>query len=388
MAEQTLWTSYTPAVTNENDSQQYALGTTFYAVASGWVLGVKWRFPDTLPTGSVTAKLWRNDGDDTVLASGTELASATFSAPVAGTVNEVRFAAPVAIVANQDYVVSIKTADRYVATSGYDPFDLGGSGLSVGDLRAPANGSDPIGVGTLHNGKLNDLTGHQYPHQTFSNANYWVDVIFTTDDPSGATPSSSDTGTGTDAATVAAAATGSDAGTGTQNQTLTTSLASSQSGTGTEAQTLAGSSSSTDTGAGTQDQALAALVASAESGVVAELQALIAAQSGSESGVATEGWSLVVAHTSSELGLGADDEDVPSLMSSDSATGTETQSLAVLLTGADSANLIESTLREIEGVQDTQQYPITIIHRQPGITIQRTTGLTIARTPPGVTIRS
>lgn len=338
MAEQTLWTSYTPTLTNENDATAYNLGTEFYADAPGWVLGVKWRFPNTLPTGSVTAKLWGVVGDDTNQANATELASATFSAPVAGAVNEVRFASPVPISANVVYVVSIRTADRYVISGGY-------FGISVdnGNLHAPANGTDPIGVGTLRNGKLNSDGSHTYPHQTFGAANYWVDVIFTTDDPVGTDVDSSDAGTGTDAATLGAAVAGSDTGTGTQAQSLAT------------------------------------LLAAAEQAVMTELQTIGAQLNASDSGVGTEGWTLVVVNSSSDTGTGTENTGAPELTSSDSATGTETQSLAVAVMGSDSANALETTNRQIEGVQETPQHPITIIHRTPQLTIQRKT--------PGITIR-
>lgn len=389
MVEQTLWTSYTPAVTNANDSQQYALGTNWYAVVPGWSLGAKWRFPDTLPTGSVTAKLWRVDGDDTQLASGVELASATFVSPVAGAVNEVRWSTPIVIDANLEYNVSIKTADRYVASPGYDPFDLGGTGITSGDLRAPANGSDPIGLGTLHNGVLNDLTGHQFPYQTFSNSNYWVDVIFTTDDPTGATPSSSDAGTVTDAATVAASATGTDTGTGTQNQTLSTSLTSADTAALSQNQTLTTTLSGTDTGTGANNQTLAASASGIDQGTVAEGQTVSATGTGSDAGALSEGWSLVVSHASSDSGTGSDDEEPPTFMSSDSGTLIETQALLVGLSSSDSANLIEVGIRQIEGeAGEVPQYPITIIHRTPGVTIRRVSpGVSVYRELPGITIR-
>lgn len=337
MAEQTLWTSYTPDVTNANDSQQYGLGTTFYSVVPGWVLGVKWRFPDTLPSGSVSGKLWRNDGDDTLLASGTELASATFSAPVAGTVNEARFAVPVAIVANQDYVVSIKTPDRYVASPGYDPFDLGGTGLSSGDLRAPANGSDPIGVGTLHNGKLNDLTGHQYPYQTFSNGNYWVDVIFTTDNPAGEQKEGTDAFTLSEAWALVSSGSATDTATASESQTLTASLTPTDSITATEAANLA---------------------------IVTGL---------ADEFLFGESWSLQVIHDQAD-GITATDSPAPlGIEATDSFSASEAWSLAVTLSASELIIATDVGSRQIEGQDDLiPTSGITIVRRNPQITIQRT----------------
>lgn len=338
MAEQTLWTSYTPAITDANDSQQYGLGTTFYSVTPGWVLGVKWRFPDTLPSGSVTAKLWRNDGDDTLLASGTELASATFSAPVAGTVNEVRFVTPIAISANVDHVVSIKTPDRYVATSGYDPWDTGSGngGVVSGDLRAPENGTDPLLVGTLHNGKLNDLTGHQYPYQTFSNANYWVDVIFTTDNPAGEAKD------GTDAFTL------------------------------NEAWDVVSSYSATDTATASEAQTLAVSVALAEPVTATDTENLAVATGAADQFLFGESWSLEVFHTAEETVTATESPAPLGIEATDSFSATEAWTLAVTLAASEIVTAVDSGARQIEGQDEViPTSSITIVRRNPQITIQK-----------------
>lgn len=383
MVEQTLWTTYSPTSTNATDAQEYALGVTWYTVTPGWCLGAKWRFPSTLPTGSVTAKLWRVTPPDTVQANATELASATFASPTAGVVNEVRWSSPVAVTANTIYVVSIKTADRYVVSSNFFTVTV-----TSGDLRAPQGNTDPLGTGTVFNGKLNTNAGHLFPHQSFSFSNYWVDTIFTTDDPSGANKSSSDTGTITDAQTVTAALAGSDTATLSEGQTLATSRPSSDSATLLEGQTLATSRPSSDTATLSEANTLSAVLAGLDTASLSEGNILLAVLAGSDTASLTEGWTLTVHHNDTDS-IGLTDTSGPiRLLSGDAITMAEGQVLTAVLSSSDSAILTDIGIRTIEGEGGVSEFPLTIVRPAPGLTVVRQPPeLTIKREPPGIIIK-
>jgi len=110
--------------------------------------------------GPHTGKLWS--------ASGTLLASATFSGETASGWQEVRFATPVAITANTNYVASYYTASGFYSVT-YPYFT---SPVYSPPLSALANG-DGGGNGVYRYG-----TGGGFPTSTFQSANYWVDVVF------------------------------------------------------------------------------------------------------------------------------------------------------------------------------------------------------------------
>lgn len=170
---QSLWAGVgTPAVTNASDGAPgLTLGTVVYANVDGRVRGVSWRFPDTLPSGTVTGLLYGM----TALGAGDLLASAAFAAPVAGAWCTQLFAAPVAVAADDPLIVAIWTPDRYVATSSF--WDDGA--VTSGDLVGVQDGTDPFGLGATRNGRFNSGAAPAFPANTFNATNYWVDVLFT-----------------------------------------------------------------------------------------------------------------------------------------------------------------------------------------------------------------
>lgn len=161
-----IFTSQTPALTNQSDGNTYSLGTTFYSTSAGNATGVRWYFPTTLPTGTITGKLWSN--------SGTELGSATFSSPTAGAWNTATFSSSVAISANTPYVVSVGPVNRYVATSGL----FSSAGITNSPLVAPQDNTNPLGGGTLRNGKFDINASHIFPTSTFGGNCYFPDLVF------------------------------------------------------------------------------------------------------------------------------------------------------------------------------------------------------------------
>jgi hypothetical protein len=99
-----------PALTNLNDSQTFNLGVKFRSSSAVPCVGVRWRVPDTVPSGQCKVALWSG--------AGSRLASATVTYSVSGQ-TITYFAASVNLTADTDYLASILTPDRYVATTNF-----------------------------------------------------------------------------------------------------------------------------------------------------------------------------------------------------------------------------------------------------------------------------
>jgi len=133
----------------------------FRTTEAGFILGVRF-YKGSANTGTHVGNLWSS--------TGSLLATATFTSETATGWQQVNFATPVAISANTTYVAS------YHAPTGGYAFD--GNYFRVGvdnePLRALANGEDGP------NGVFMYGSSSSFPTQTFSSANYWVDVVFAT----------------------------------------------------------------------------------------------------------------------------------------------------------------------------------------------------------------
>jgi methionine-rich copper-binding protein CopC len=160
----TIWSSSaTPSVASVNSTGSIELGLKFRADADGYVTGVRF-YKGAANTGAHVGKLYS--------ATGTLLASATFSGETASGWQQVSFAAPVAITANTTYVVS------YVAPNGgyaADSFSFSSAGEENPPLHALADGVQG------GNG-LYSVGSSGFPTATYRSTNYWVDVVFTTTD--------------------------------------------------------------------------------------------------------------------------------------------------------------------------------------------------------------
>lgn len=166
MAE-SIFTSQVPANSNFLEGVPVTLGTLFTTAVNGTIDGGRWRFPDTLPVGTVTWLLyqWNSEG------SGTLLAQANFVAPTPGVYNTVSVT-PVPIVSGQRYVTAVFTPDgRYVLTGGF----FSASGLTNGNLTAPQDDN----ATPAHNGKFIQAGTPMYPNNHFNSTSYFVDVLFT-----------------------------------------------------------------------------------------------------------------------------------------------------------------------------------------------------------------
>jgi len=131
------------------------LGLKFKAAADGTVSGVRF-FKEPDNTGTHTGNLWS--------ATGTLLATGTFSGESSQGWQELDFATPVAVTAGTTYVAS------YFASAGHYAVTAGGlsSAVTSGPLTAQANG-----------GIYSYGTASTFPTRSFNGSNYWVDVVYT-----------------------------------------------------------------------------------------------------------------------------------------------------------------------------------------------------------------
>jgi len=130
------------------------LGVQFQASSSGHVIGVRF-YKETDNTGTHIGSLWS--------ATGTLLATGTFSSETASGWQELDFTSPVAITAGTTYVVSYHTnAGHYAITS---------NGLSSPVTNGPLTALASGGVYAYG-------SGNAFPSNTFNASNYWVDVVY------------------------------------------------------------------------------------------------------------------------------------------------------------------------------------------------------------------
>lgn len=130
----------------------YNLGFRFTPSVPITVTAIRWYFPSTLPSGTVSGTLWR-------VADTAALAGAAFSSPTANAWNQTTITST-DLSAGVVYEASIVTPDNYVATSGY------GWPKTVG------------GVTTGNSGYF-IVSGSVAMPTTSSTANYFVDIEFT-----------------------------------------------------------------------------------------------------------------------------------------------------------------------------------------------------------------
>ena len=134
----------------------------FKSDVNGVIKGIRF-YKSAANTGTHIGNLWS--------ATGTKLASATFSSETASGWQQVNFATPVSITANTVYVASyFAPAGHYAGDGGY----FAGSGVDNVPLHALADG---VSGG---NGVYRYGTASGFPNLTFNSENYWVDVVFST----------------------------------------------------------------------------------------------------------------------------------------------------------------------------------------------------------------
>jgi hypothetical protein len=142
-----------PAIT---DGQPSEVGVKFRSDTDGYITGVLF-YKGSANTGTHVGNLWT--------ASGTLLATATFTNETASGWQEVLFSSPVPIVANTTYVASYHSASGYFAVD--ESYFL--TGVDNSPLRALAGGEDgPNGV--------YKYGASGFPTASWNSSNYWVDI--------------------------------------------------------------------------------------------------------------------------------------------------------------------------------------------------------------------
>ena len=147
-----------PSTVTVNDANAVELGMKFRSDVAGTVTGVRF-YKGSSNTGTHTGHLWS--------ASGTLLASVTFSGETASGWQQATFSSPVAITANTTYVVS------YQAPNGF--YSANGGYFSSAADTPPLHG---LASGTDGSNGVYSYGATAFPNNSYNNTNYWVDVIF------------------------------------------------------------------------------------------------------------------------------------------------------------------------------------------------------------------
>ncbi|HEY5979967.1 MAG TPA: DUF4082 domain-containing protein [Microlunatus sp.] len=163
----TLFDAAIPSMASDPDTSPVELGVSVIPRVNGRVSGIRF-YKGSANTGTHTGSLWA--------ASGTRLATATFTNETASGWQVVTFAAPVAVTAGQRLVAS------YYAPRGRYAGDerFFNSSYVRGDLTVPANG------GVYRYGASG------FPTSVYNATNYYVDLVFS---PAAVTPSTTPTPT-------------------------------------------------------------------------------------------------------------------------------------------------------------------------------------------------
>ena len=145
--------SDTPAKTY-NDGKQLEVGVQFQSSVAGQITGLKF-YRSASDTGPDVLTLWT--------ATGTKLASATFTNTDASGWQTVALSTPVAISANTSYVASYHTTGYYVATNYFFDTAVTSSVLTAPEGVYAYGGTSTTGI---------------FPTNAYSATNYWADVVF------------------------------------------------------------------------------------------------------------------------------------------------------------------------------------------------------------------
>jgi hypothetical protein len=157
----TIWSSNAvPTVIDSGPGAAVELGVKFISEFNGTITGLRF-YKSTANTGTHIGNLWSS--------TGTLLASATFTDETASGWQQVNFSGPVTIAANTTYVASYHTD---VSHFSLDLNAFAAAGVDNPPLHALATGvSGGDGV-YLYSANSN------FPSNTYSGSNYWVDVVF------------------------------------------------------------------------------------------------------------------------------------------------------------------------------------------------------------------
>lgn len=155
-----IWAStVTPTTPAANDNSAVEVGVKFRTSQAGYVTGLRF-YKGSGNTGTHVGSLWN--------ATGSKLASVTFTGETATGWQQATLAAPVAVSANTTYVASYYApVGRYAAASNF----FASAATTNGPLTALRNGTDG-GNGVYRYGASG------FPTSSYQSSNYYVDVVF------------------------------------------------------------------------------------------------------------------------------------------------------------------------------------------------------------------
>jgi hypothetical protein len=149
----------TPSIVTVSDPNAVNLGVKFQASTNGTITGVRF-YKGPQNTGTHIGNLWS--------ASGTLLATATFTNETASGWQQVNFSNSISIMPNTTYIASYHTnTGEYSADGNYFS-----NSLTNGPLSAPSSASSG------GNGVYAYSGSNVFPNNTYNANNYWVDVVF------------------------------------------------------------------------------------------------------------------------------------------------------------------------------------------------------------------
>jgi len=157
MAQSGFWSGSSVPGTAEvtNDTAAVTLGLKFYSDVPGTITAVRF-YKGAHNTGTHIGNIWS--------ATGSKLASVTFTGEAPSGWQQAAFSSPLSITANTTYIVS------YLAPKGYYANDQYFSWSTLNAAPLHVSGSAP---GTYAYGSTPAV-----PTSTWNKSNYWVDVIF------------------------------------------------------------------------------------------------------------------------------------------------------------------------------------------------------------------
>ncbi|WP_367319226.1 DUF4082 domain-containing protein [Streptomyces sp. HUAS ZL42] len=159
----TVWpATAVPGTVNGGDGGSVELGVKIRTTVAGSITGVRF-YKSPVNTGTHVGSLWS--------ASGTRLATGTFTNETASGWQQLNFATPVPVKANTTYVAS------YFAPNGgysYDGGYFSGKAAGLAPLTALQSGTDG------GNGVYRYTSTSAFPSSQSSGSNYWVDVVLDT----------------------------------------------------------------------------------------------------------------------------------------------------------------------------------------------------------------
>ena len=150
---QSLFTTQTPALPNASDGVPYELGMKFRLARAGQITAIRY-WKALSDTGTHTGRIWS--------ATGTQLASVTFSGETASGWQQQTLTTPLLVQANTTYVVSVNVASNY-------PFTADGLATAIvnADISSVADGNNGV-FGTPF----------AFPTNSYRNSNYFRDILF------------------------------------------------------------------------------------------------------------------------------------------------------------------------------------------------------------------